>query len=268
MSKTKIIPIYDCGGPGTLYLYTQLINMKIYLGFVLLTLCADPALSQQATQPPAQQGQQPPAPAQQSTQPPTHQGTQTPTIRQMKEELEKSPNPVLYAKEILKKRFKIDTITVTKTRSFSSLADSLAYTGTVKRVYGPYGPKSAQFLVQLLSKAPNQFYHISQIFIDTSIFRRRVADSIATLILRKLKDGTATFSELATAYSMGGEGATKGDLGWIARGALNPQIEHEIIAHKKGDVFKTWSRAGLHIICKTDDPRQDTGFALMMQVFL
>jgi len=274
MSKTKIIPIYDCGGPGTLYLYTQLINMKIYLGFVFLILCAAPALSQQGTLPPAQQGPQPPAqqatpPAtNQASQAPTHQGNQTPTIRQMKEELEKSPNPVLYAKETLKKRFKIDTITVTKTRSFSSLADSLAYTGTVKRVYGPYGPKGAQFLVQLLSKAPNQFYHISQIFIDTSIFRRRVADSIATLILRKLKDGTATFSELATAYSMGGEGATKGDLGWIARGALNPQIEHEIVAHKKGEVFKTWSRAGLHIICKTDDPRQDTGFALMMQVFL
>jgi hypothetical protein len=266
MSKTKIIPIYDCGGPGTLYLYTQLINMKIYLGFVFFTLCAAPALSQQGTQTPARQTAQPPA--RQTTQTQTHQATQTPTIRQMKEELEKSPNPVLYAKEILKKRFKIDTITVTKTRAFSSLADSLAYTGTVKRVYGPYGPKSAQFLVQLLSKAPNQFYHISQIFIDTSIFRRRVADSIATLILRKLKDGTATFGELATTYSMGGEGATKGDLGWIARGALNPQIEHEIITHKKGEVFKTWSRSGLHVICKTDDPRQDTGFALMMQVFL
>jgi hypothetical protein len=49
---------------------------------------------------------------------------------------------------------------------------------------------------------------------------------------------------------------------------LLPQIEHEISVRKKGDVFKIWSPSGLHIIRKTDDPRQDTGFALMMRIFL
>src|SRR5690349_1175381 len=57
------------------------------------------------------------------------------TIPQMKAALEQSPNPVLYAKQILQKRFKIDTIIVTRTRNFSSLADSLAYTGKIKKVY-------------------------------------------------------------------------------------------------------------------------------------
>jgi parvulin-like peptidyl-prolyl isomerase len=188
------------------------------------------------------------------------------TVPQIKTALEQTPNPVMYAKEILQKRFKIDTVIVTKTRNFSSLADSLAYTGKVKKVYGPYGEKNARFLVQLLTKAPNQFYHISQIFIDTSIFRYRIADSLGNLIIRKLQDSAASFDQLAKTYSMGGEGG--GDLGWIARGAILPQIEHEIIAHKKGEVFRIWSPNGLHIIRKTDNPRQDTGFALMMRVWL
>ena len=232
--------------------------MKIYLGLAFLMLGVGPILAQQPASPAATP--QSPATIQQQA-PPT-------TIRQIKEELEKSPNPVLYTKQILKRRFKIDTITVTRTRNFGGLADSLAYHGTEKRVYGPYGPKGSQFLVQLLSKAPNEFYHISQIFIDTSVFRHRIADSIGSLIIRKLHDGTATFGQLATTYSMGGAGPAQGDLGWIARGALYPTIEHEVIVHKKGEVFKIWSKAGLSVIRKEDDPRQDTGFALMMQVFL
>ena len=189
-------------------------------------------------------------------------------IPQIKAELEKTPNPVLYTKQILKKRFRIDTIVVGKTRHFEGLADSLAYHGKEKHVYGPYGPAGARYLVQILSKAPNQFYHIGQIFIDTAIFRRRVADSLGTVILEKIRNGSATFEEMAQAYSMGGESQLKGDLGWIARGMLMPTIEHEMLVHKKGDVFKVWSRAGLHIMKKIDNPKQDTGFALVLQVFL
>ena len=188
------------------------------------------------------------------------------TLPQLRAALEQSPNPVLYAKQILQKKFKIDTVIVARTRNFSSLADSLAYTGKPKKVYGPYGPKGSQFLVQLLTKAPNQFYHISQIFIDTSVFRYRVADSLGNLIIRKLKDSAASFDQLAKTYSMGGEGG--GDLGWIARGAIMPTIEHEINVHKKGEVFRIWSANGLHIIRKTDNPRQDTGFALLMRIWL
>jgi hypothetical protein len=190
------------------------------------------------------------------------------TIPQIKAELEKSPNPILYTRDILKKRWKIDTIIVSRTRHFQGLADSLAYTGKEKKVYGPYGPAGHRYLVQLLTKAPNQFYHIGQIFIDTAIFRRRVADSLADAIVAKIRNGSATFEQMTLTYTMGGEGATKGDLGWIARGILQPTIEHEILVHKKGDVFKMWSPAGLHVIKKIDDPKQDTGFALMLQIFL
>jgi hypothetical protein len=190
------------------------------------------------------------------------------TIAGMKKELERSPNPLLYTKQILKKKFSIDTITVTRTDNFTSLADSLAYKGKLGKVYGPFGTRGRRFLVQILSKAPNVFYHISQIFIDTSVFRYRVADSLGSSILKRLKDGSATFGQLASTYSMGGEGLTHGDIGWIARGILLPQIEHEVALRKKGETFKIWSSKGLHIIRKTDEPRQDTGFALIMRVFL
>ena len=115
--------------------------------------------------------------------------TTVPTsILQIKSELEKSPNPILYTRDILKKRWKIDTIIVSRTRHFQAIADSLAYTGKEKKVYGPYGPAGNRFLVQLLSKAPNQFYHIRQIFIDTAVFRRRVADSLADAIIELHRD--------------------------------------------------------------------------------
>jgi hypothetical protein len=190
------------------------------------------------------------------------------TIRQMKEALEKSPNPILYARDVLKKKFRLDTVTVTQTRHFGGIADSLAYNGKEKAVYGPYGPKKGRFLVQVLSKAPNEFYHISQIFIDTSLFRYRVADSLGNLILKKLRNGSASFEEMAKTYGQGSNATANGDMGWIARGAMFPVVEHEIVSHKRGEVFKMWSRAGLNIIRKDDDPRKDTGFALMLQIFL
>jgi hypothetical protein len=190
------------------------------------------------------------------------------SVAEMKTELEKSPNSPLYTKDILKKRFKIDTIVVTRTSVFRSLADSLAYKGKEKKVYGPYDQNGSKFLVQVLAKSPNLFYHVSQIFIDTSVFRKKFADSLGDVILEKIKNGSASFEQLAQAYSMGGEAATKGDLGWVARGVLMPQIEREVAKRKKGEVFKLWSPNGLHIIKKTDEPKQDTGFALMLRVFL
>jgi len=222
-------------------LCTQLIDMKIYIALLLWFPCGMASAQQPVS---------------------------SMTIRQMKEELEKSPNPILYAKQILKKRFKIDTITVNQTRHFGGLADSLAYNGKIKKAYGPYGPKDARYLVQVLSKAPNEFYHISQIFIDTSFFSYRIADSIGNVILKKIREGSATFEDLANTYSLGRSASASGDLGWIARGAMFPVVEHEIVTHKKGDVFKLWSREGLNIIRKDDDPRQDTGFALILQIFL
>ena len=155
------------------------------------------------------------------------------TVAQMKTELEKTPNPPLYAKDVLKKKFKIDTIIVTRTSLFHSLADSLAYTGKIKKVYGPYDQDGKKFLVQVLAKSPNVFYKVSQIFIDTSVFSHKFIDSLGKVIVEKIKNGSTTFEQMAKTYSMGGEAATEGDIGWIARGVLMPQIEKEIMKRKR-----------------------------------
>jgi hypothetical protein len=190
------------------------------------------------------------------------------SVSQMKSELEKSPNSPLYVKDVLKKKFKIDTVVVARPHMFNSLADSLAYTGRLRKVYGPYTQSGKRFLVQVLAKAPNTFFHLSQIFIDTSVFLPRIADSIGNAIVQKLQSHSDTFEHLAQTYSMGGEGRTQGDLGWVAEGTLIPQIERELLRRKKGEVFKVWSGNGLHIVKKTEDDKKDTGFALLMRVFL
>ncbi len=187
------------------------------------------------------------------------------SIADMKTNIEKAANPLAYVRDVLKKKYKLDTIIVMNTSHFNSMADSLAYNGKVKKVYGPYSDK---FLVQVLAKLPNTFNRVSQIFIDTSIFTRRIADSLANSIVTRIKTGAASFEDLAASYSMGGEGSTKGDLGWIARGSVLPVIDKELAKRKKGEVFKVWSRTGVHVIKKTEDSKQDTGFVLMLRIFL
>ena len=193
---------------------------------------------------------------------------QTRTMMELKSDIEKSTNSPLYVKDILKKKFKLDTIVVTRTAHFNSMADSLAYRGIIKKVYGPYTLNNQKFLVQILARLPNTFYKISQIFIDTTVFRYRMADSIGKSILNKLKTNQESFERLAQAYSMGGESATQGDLGWVAKGSIMPAIDRQLAKSKKGDVFMVWSANGLHIIKMTDGPKQDNGVALMMQIFL
>lgn len=194
--------------------------------------------------------------------------SQSRSISEMKTELEKSPNSPLYVKDILKKKFKLDTVVVTRTKNFNSLADSLAYKGVLKKVYGPFNMQGQKFLVQILARLPNTFYRISQIFIDTSVFRYRIADSIGKSILAKLQNNQDSFEHLAQTYSMGGESVTKGDLGWVARGSIIPAVDKQLTKAKKGDVFMVWSSNGLHIIKLADGPKQDNGVALMMRIFL
>jgi len=187
------------------------------------------------------------------------------TISQMKAGIEKAANPVAYTREVLKKKYKIDTIIVMSTNKFIGMADSLAYSGKQGKVYGPIEKK---YLVMVLGRAPNTFNRVSQIFIDTATFRRRIADSLANSIISRIKEGKGSFEDMAQAYSMGGEARTKGDLGWIAKGSILPEIEKQLAVRKKGEIFKVWSRTGVHVVKKTAEPKEDTGFALLLRVIL
>ncbi|WP_276484530.1 peptidylprolyl isomerase [Paraflavitalea pollutisoli] len=188
------------------------------------------------------------------------------SVAQIKAELEKATNGPLYVKEVLKKRFVIDTILVRSPQSFFGLPDSLAYHGKVGKVYGPY--HNGKTLVQILAKANATFNHPGQIFLDTSVFSKRFADSLSDNIIQRVRSGAASFETMAQTYSMGGEAITKGDLGWVAVGYMMPQIEQELARRKKGDLFKVWTANGVHIIRKLDDPKQDIGSALMLRIFL
>ncbi|HYE55389.1 MAG TPA: peptidylprolyl isomerase [Chitinophagaceae bacterium] len=188
------------------------------------------------------------------------------TVAQMKAGLQQAQNPLAYARDTLKKRYKLDTVVITRIRNYTSIADSLGYHGQIRKVYGPY--EKGKVLVQVLAKLPNTFNRISQIYLDASVFSKQFADSLSDAIIQRVGSGSATFEQMAQTYSMGGEGVTKGDLGWIAQGVLIPEIDKAIGKHKKGEVFKVWTDAGVHIIKKTENPKQDHGFALMMRVFL
>ena len=189
------------------------------------------------------------------------------SVTQMKKILDTTSNPFGFVKFQWKKKYKIDTITVFSSTSFMGLADSLAYKGKVGRVYGPF--KGNNVLIKILAKVPNYFYHVSHIVIDTSIFKKQFADSLADKIISRIQSGNATFKDMAGTYSSDMISASKGgDLGWYVRGVLMPALDKGIGTHKKGELFKVWTTAGLHIVTLTDNPKLDDGYALFLRVFL
>ena len=189
------------------------------------------------------------------------------TVAQIKKVLDTTQNPVGFVKYVLKKKYFIDTVTVVSTQQFMGKADSLAYHGKVGKTYGPF--KKENILVKILVKAPNTFYHIKHILIDTSVFEKSFAESLASNIMWKIENKTSTFSEQAGIYSADyGSSAKGGDLGWFIQGVMLPQLDKEMVKHKKGDLFKVWSTSGLHIVSIADNPKEDTGYALLLRVIL
>jgi parvulin-like peptidyl-prolyl isomerase len=189
------------------------------------------------------------------------------TVAEMKKVLDTTSDPIGYVKYRLKKKYKIDTVAIMSSTSFLGLADSLAYKGKLGKVYGPW--KGANYLIKVLAKVPNTYYHVSHILLDTTLFKRNFADSMSTSIINKIQNGTSSFSNMAATYSADrGSSSNGGDLGWFVRGAMLQQLDEAIAAHKKGDIFKVWTPAGLHIITIKDNPKKDVGFALLLRVIL
>ena len=180
--------------------------------------------------------------------------------------MDTTSNPVGFA-IFLKKKYFIDTIAVLSTKSFLGKADSLAYHGKVGKTYGPF--KGENILVKILVKAPNTFYHVQHIVLDTGIFRQNFADSLASIIMYKINNNVSSFASMASTYSADAISAAKGgDLGWFVRGVMLPQLDEAIATHKKGELFKVWTPAGLHIVRIADNPKKDIGYALMLRMML
>ncbi len=183
----------------------------------------------------------------------------------LKAGLESAANPLEFLKA-KKRKYRIDTVFITSNVSFSNGLDSLAYHGQVRKVDGPFPEDSV--LLQVVGKAPNMFYHVQQIFLDTSKMRKEVAVKLADSIIARVKRKEKSFGDMARIYAMDGSGPNEGELGWRARGTLIPPLENAILKHKKGELFKTFSPYGLHIIYMRDSPKQDVGFVLILRVFL
>jgi parvulin-like peptidyl-prolyl isomerase len=189
------------------------------------------------------------------------------TIAQIKTFLDTTKNPIGFVKYVLKKKYFIDSITVVSTQQFMGKADSLAYHGKVGKTYGPF--KKENILVKILVKAPNTFYHIKHILLDTAVFDKSFAETKADEIIGKINSGASTFAAQASIYSADTESSVKGgDLGWFIKGVMLPQLDKEMVKHKKGDLFKVWSTSGLHIVTVVDNPKEDTGYALLLRVIL
>ena len=189
------------------------------------------------------------------------------TLAQIKKELESTTDPLGYVKYKLKKKYKIDTVSVVSTTSFMGLQDSLAYKGKTGKVYGPF--RGSNILIKVLAKLPNTFYHVTHIVLDTSVFKKDFADSLASRIIRRIQSGEKTFGDMAATYSADPGSAIKGgDVGWFVRGMMLPQLDQAIVSHKKGDLFKVWTPAGLHVVTIKDNPKKDNGFALLLRVIL
>lgn len=189
------------------------------------------------------------------------------TLAEIKKILDTTQNPIGFVKYALKKKYFIDTVTVVSTQQFLGKADSLAYHGKVGKTYGPF--KKENILVKILVKAPNTFYHIKHILIDTAVFEKSFAESLALNIMWKIENKTSTFSQQASIYSADIETSAKGgDLGWFVQGVMLPQLDKEMVKHKKGDLFTVWSTSGLHIVTIADNPKEDTGYALLLRVIL
>ncbi len=189
------------------------------------------------------------------------------TVAQIKKVLDTTGNPIGFVKYILKKKYFIDTVTVFTTSNFLGKADSLAYKGKLGKTYGPF--KGENILVKILFKAPNTFYHVNHIVLDTSRYTQRYATSLADTIIERIRSGRSTFASMASTYSRDYASAVKGgDLGWFVRGVMLPQLDEALSLHKKGEIFTVWTTAGLHIVKIADEPKKDVGYALMLRVIL
>jgi parvulin-like peptidyl-prolyl isomerase len=189
------------------------------------------------------------------------------TVAQIKKELETTDNPIGFVKFKLKKKYVIDTVAIMSSTSFIGIADSIAYKGKLNKVYGPF--KGNNVLIKVLAKLPNTFYHVSHILLDTGVFKKEFADSLAGNIIRRIQTGAATFEKMASTYSADNISAAKGgDLGWFVRGVMLPELDNGIRTHAKGEIFKVWTPSGLHIVTIKDKPKEDDGFALLLRVFM
>lgn len=141
-----------------------------------------------------------------------------------------------------------------KEKHRSRLADDLfglAMGG--KRVYETEVEKT---YYKVIDKKEVEHYRVSYIFLDG---HKKSLSEIAKLqsdIIVKYKQGTP-FENLAKQYSMDNNARRGGDLGWFAKGEMDPEFENQVVNsyHKIGDIFQVDipSRESYYVVLKSFD---------------
>lgn len=104
--------------------------------------------------------------------------------------------------------------------------------------------------------------HVAEIFlpVDNPDNEKQVYD-LAEKLLQQIRDG-ANFSALAREFSQSASAAVGGDLGWVTKGQLDPQIDRVVTGLHKGEVGgPVHTLAGYHILLLIDriDPTASAG---------
>jgi peptidyl-prolyl cis-trans isomerase SurA len=96
-------------------------------------------------------------------------------------------------------------------------------------------------------------HHVAEIFlpVDNPDNEKQVHD-VAEKLLQQIRDG-ANFSALAREFSQSASAAVGGDLGWVTKGQLDPQLDRVIDGMHKGEVAgPVHTLAGFHILLLID----------------
>jgi peptidyl-prolyl cis-trans isomerase SurA len=96
-------------------------------------------------------------------------------------------------------------------------------------------------------------HHVAEIFlpVDNPDNEKQVYD-LAEKLLQQVRGG-ADFSALAREFSQSASAAVGGDLGWVTKGQLDPQIDRVLADMSKGDVGgPVHTLAGYHILMLID----------------
>lgn len=126
-------------------------------------------------------------------------------------------------------------------RSFASRVDTSAMgkavlAGKVGEVLQYTWNDSTVSLIKILSFKLVTQYRVRYIYLDSRRLSKSAIDSLRMVIMEKLKKGER-FEDLATAYSMDGNAAKGGLLGWFYDGQMIKTFEHAVKSHALNEVY-------------------------------
>jgi len=119
--------------------------------------------------------------------------------------------------------------------------------------------RQKNFFFKVLEVGKVNAFRVQYIFWDGNKLSSYEVDSLRSVVLRRVRKGEA-FDKLAKLYSMDGNGANGGDLGWFDEGMMVKEFEDEVKKKNKGDIFPVdvASEKWYYVVRKSHDARVDT----------